>query len=172
MKIKGIDCNDVVLGYIECAMWAETVSLPVSEEELDDDGCMDVAEDHPLYGISEQTPIDDHFGFEDLTEEFVKAAVEDCAAFEAELSGIVCEDCDEDGERLGGDDFTVWEALVEQAVNDEYIGHDIWLTRNGHGAGFWDRNYTDHVERAACAASKSLGGCDLWVTEEGQVDVM
>lgn len=20
------------------------------------------------------------------------------------------------------------------------IGHDFWLTRNGHGAGFWDRN--------------------------------
>lgn len=21
----------------------------------------------------------------------------------------------------------------------EQIGHDLWLTRNGHGAGFWDR---------------------------------
>ena len=21
----------------------------------------------------------------------------------------------------------------------EYVGHDFWLTRNGHGAGFWDR---------------------------------
>lgn len=23
--------------------------------------------------------------------------------------------------------------------NPEQIGHDLWLTRNGHGAGFWDR---------------------------------
>ena len=21
----------------------------------------------------------------------------------------------------------------------EQVGHDLWLTRNGHGAGFWDR---------------------------------
>ena len=23
---------------------------------------------------------------------------------------------------------------------DEQIGHDLWLTRGGHGAGFWDRD--------------------------------
>jgi hypothetical protein len=24
-------------------------------------------------------------------------------------------------------------------IDEEQIGHDFWLTRNGHGAGFWDR---------------------------------
>ena len=24
---------------------------------------------------------------------------------------------------------------------DEYAGHDFWLTRNGHGAGFWDGDW-------------------------------
>ena len=24
-------------------------------------------------------------------------------------------------------------------MNPEQIGHDFWLTRNGHGSGFWDR---------------------------------
>lgn len=24
-------------------------------------------------------------------------------------------------------------------IPEEQIGHDFWLTRNGHGAGFWDR---------------------------------
>lgn len=23
----------------------------------------------------------------------------------------------------------------------EQLGHDLWLTRNGHGAGFWDRDF-------------------------------
>lgn len=23
-------------------------------------------------------------------------------------------------------------------------GHDLWLTRNGHGAGFWDGDWRDH----------------------------
>ena len=25
-------------------------------------------------------------------------------------------------------------------LNAESIGHNFWLTRNGHGAGFWDKN--------------------------------
>ncbi len=24
-------------------------------------------------------------------------------------------------------------------IEPEQVGHDLWLTRNGHGAGFWDR---------------------------------
>lgn len=32
-------------------------------------------------------------------------------------------------------DFDVYTHLREQG------GHDLWLTRNGHGTGFWDRAY-------------------------------
>ena len=31
------------------------------------------------------------------------------------------------------------ENLVPHGV-EEQAGHDFWLTRNGHGAGFWDRD--------------------------------
>jgi hypothetical protein len=27
--------------------------------------------------------------------------------------------------------------------SDEQLGHDLWLTRNGHGTGFWDRGLPD-----------------------------
>jgi len=30
-------------------------------------------------------------------------------------------------------------ALLTEEWTDEQIGHDLWLTRGGHGAGFWDR---------------------------------
>ncbi|MFZ3014377.1 MAG: hypothetical protein WA045_11795 [Nitrospira sp.] len=30
----------------------------------------------------------------------------------------------------------------------EQAGHDFWLTRNGHGAGFWDRYSGGHVWEA------------------------
>lgn len=30
--------------------------------------------------------------------------------------------------------------LLTDDWTDEQIGHDLWLTRAGHGAGFWDRN--------------------------------
>lgn len=29
--------------------------------------------------------------------------------------------------------------LLTEEWTDEQIGHDLWLTRGGHGAGFWDR---------------------------------
>lgn len=30
--------------------------------------------------------------------------------------------------------------LLTEDWTDEQIGHDLWLTRGGHGAGFWDRD--------------------------------
>lgn len=35
-------------------------------------------------------------------------------------------------------------------------GHDFWLTRNGHGAGFWDRGYGELGDRLT-RASKPYG---------------
>lgn len=35
---------------------------------------------------------------------------------------------------------------LEQYFNDhnlEQLGHDLFLTQNGHGTGFWDRKYSD-----------------------------
>src|SRR5690606_5349913 len=31
-------------------------------------------------------------------------------------------------------------AELAPSYSDERFGHDFWLTRNGHGAGFWDRD--------------------------------
>ena len=33
------------------------------------------------------------------------------------------------------------ELYGEHGWTDSQAGHDFWLTRNGHGAGFWDRNF-------------------------------
>ena len=34
----------------------------------------------------------------------------------------------------------------------ERHGHDLWLTRNHHGAGFWDRGYGEVGDRLTTAA--------------------
>lgn len=36
-------------------------------------------------------------------------------------------------------------------------GHDFWLTRNGHGAGFWDRGLPDDIGDALTQAAKDCG---------------
>jgi len=38
---------------------------------------------------------------------------------------------------------TVREALESGAWSPDQLGHDFWLTRNGRGAGFWDRGKGD-----------------------------
>lgn len=47
-------------------------------------------------------------------------------------------------------------------------GHDFWLTRNGHGAGFWGRGLGKVGERLT-AAAKVYGGVDLYVSDNGEV---
>lgn len=33
----------------------------------------------------------------------------------------------------------VADAVTRDGYPWDWLGHDLWLTRNGHGAGFWDR---------------------------------
>lgn len=49
-------------------------------------------------------------------------------------------------------------------------GMDFWLTRNGHGAGFWDRGYKDLGEDLSDKA-KAFGECELYVSDKGKVEV-
>jgi len=57
-------------------------------------------------------------------------------------------------------------ALRAGFLTPEQIGHDIWLTRNGHGTGFWDRGMGrlgDWLSERACA----LGECTLYQGDDG-----
>jgi hypothetical protein len=82
------------------------------------------------------------YGVEDIAPETFAKMKEDCADFEMHLSELV------------GDD-------LEQA------GHDFWLTRNRHGAGFWDGDWPEEHERALTDRALSYGGFDLYVGDDG-----
>lgn len=97
-------------------------------------------------------PLDDNYGPDDIAAETLARMVEDCADFR---------DCDE------------WRAAVGAGLwDDAQGGHDFWLTRNGHGAGFWDR-YGDgageRLGRALTARADTYGGCDLYVGDDGKI---
>jgi hypothetical protein len=97
---------------------------------------------------------------------------------------------DEDGNDLGNlDDYSIDDIDPESlaklretaldffedneeliGLNYEQAGHDFWLTRNGHGAGFWDRGDLygttedgEDIGQLLTKASKVYGSCDLWV---------
>lgn len=64
------------------------------------------------------------------------------------------------------------EILLERASehqNSARQGHDFWLTRNGHGAGFWDGDYPEELGTALTKASKLFGECNLYVGDDGKI---
>ena len=54
----------------------------------------------------------------------------------------------------------------------EHLAHDFWLTRNRHGAGFWDR-YSDgpgaEIGEALTEIAHAFGTADLCVGDDGWV---
>lgn len=51
------------------------------------------------------------------------------------------------------------------------FGHDFALTRNGHGAGFWDRadeGLPKALGDALTAVCHGMGECDLYVGDDGK----
>lgn len=44
-------------------------------------------------------------------------------------------------------------------------GHDFWLTRNGHGAGFWDRGLGERGDKLT-SLSKSFASRNVYIDAE------
>ena len=51
-------------------------------------------------------------------------------------------------------------------------GSDLWLTRNGHGCGFWESEWTDlpgNPGKRLDAAAKAMGEVWLYVGDDGRI---
>ncbi len=88
-------------------------------------------------------PLDDNFTPDDLAPNTLAEMVADCKRFQDE----------------NVDDIATFE---------EMAGQDFWLTRNGHGAGFWDGDWPDAGDRLT-EACYNFGGYDLYVGGDGKI---
>jgi hypothetical protein len=61
--------------------------------------------------------------------------------------------------------------LLASGQSDEQIGHDFWLTRNRHGAGFWDRGLGEVGDKLT-QACKSFGEVWPYVGDDGRIHMM
>lgn len=96
-------------------------------------------------------PVDDNYGVDDILPEHVEACRKDCEDFIDANAG----DLKEYVEKIGDHpDLVAWARA----------GGDFWLTRNGHGAGFWDRGLGALGDRLSRAA-KTYG--EKYVTVDG-----
>ncbi len=100
-------------------------------------------------------PLDKNYSIEDFTPHALKELTADCEQFQRE----------------NADDLAVaYEAGIRGSEGDDEFsaGHDFWLTRCGHGAGFWDGDYPEPQATRLTKASKKFGNVDLTL-EDGVI---
>jgi len=61
------------------------------------------------------------------------------------------------------------ENMKDIGTEYERAGHDFWLTRNGHGAGFWDGDWDDEIGNRLTKSAHSYGSIDLYVGNDGMI---
>jgi hypothetical protein len=73
----------------------------------------------------------------------------ECALWTAEIDSRTIFEVDNRSKETAKKDIAKFLRLANGLFADmtaEQIGHDFWLTRNGHGAGFWDRDIQHGAE--------------------------
>lgn len=146
-----IKLQDFIDGYIHCAMWANLLVYECEhgENAYDCDEC-DVNEIAP-----DLEPADATLGeYDDSLSASARRQVErDCRDFVA---------------------HNIFD-LMACGLDSEQCGHDFALTRNRHGAGFWDRKSRGTAADAALdrltEASHAYGTQDFIVVYNGVVEV-
>ena len=65
-------------------------------------------------------------------------------------------------------------AFYDSALRDyesawiiEQAGHDFWLTRNGHGAGFWDGDWPEPAATELTEAAHAAGEISAYLGDDG-----
>jgi hypothetical protein len=51
----------------------------------------------------------------------------------------------------------------------EIAAHDFWLTRNGHGAGFWGGDWPKASGKRLTVASRAFSNVDLYIGDDGKI---
>lgn len=62
-----------------------------------------------------------------------------------------------------------WDRSSETERKAAMAGYDFWLTRCGHGAGFWDGDWPEPDAEAMTAASEAVGYVDLHLGDDGKI---
>lgn len=90
-------------------------------------------------------PLDENYDDSDLSPDLRAAMEADCEAFETANAADIAE------------------------RGAAHAGHDFWLTRNGHGCGFWDGDWSEAVGERLTKAAEAFGEVTLYVGDDGQI---
>lgn len=91
--------------------------------------------------------LDEKYDPQDIDPKSMQSMIEDCAKFQKENAADI-------GDKAG------------------LAGHDFWLTRNGHGSGFWDGDWPELAAARLTEASKAFGEVTLSVSDDGKIFIV
>ena len=102
-------------------------------------------------------PLDTNYSIDDIDWNTLATMLKDCAKFQAS---------------------TEWQAALKaeaclrcgpECSQEEMGGHDFWLTRCGHGAGFWDGDWIEPHAEALTNLAHKFGNVELYVGDDGKI---
>lgn len=152
--------DDFTTAYIEAALWS--TSANIGECEVCDhvgptdgnDRCSKCGGE--TYG-TDKSMQDRDLGIENIDPATLAEMIEDCRKFQEENADVLAAaDCSR-----GSGEYTTY----------EQAGHDFWLTREGHGAGFWDGDWDDENNSGdkLDEAAKGYNEFSLYVGDDGKI---
>lgn len=89
-------------------------------------------------------PLDELYDIDDIHPDTLARIIEDCRQFQIDHRNDI-------------------------ADNIVRAGHDFWLTRNHHGAGFWDGDWPDAIGQRLTNAAHVWDDYDLYTGDDGCV---
>lgn len=107
-------------------------------------------------------PMDSKYSPDDLDSDFLEACRRDCFRFLYRAMP-----------HCTGDNWQGSRSLRYQSELGEQIGHDFWLTRAGHGCGFWDGDWKSDsrsgLDGPMTRIAKSFGEVSPYVGDDGTI---
>lgn len=91
-----------------------------------------------------------------LSDQLLHTMHQDCLEFQRRAHPIL--ELETTKHRLQGN-----HSLQEQA------GHDFWMTRNGHGVGFWDGDWSEPAGSRLDEITKAFPQVDLYRGDDGRI---
>jgi hypothetical protein len=89
-------------------------------------------------------PLDKSYGLGDIAPETLLAMVDDCKQFQKANYRMIAADLSR-------------------------AGFHFWLTRNHHGAGYWDGDYSRKIGQILTDRADEFGECSLYVGDDGLI---
>ncbi len=90
-------------------------------------------------------PLDANYDLSDFSPEALELAAEECTRFQEANAADLAEF------------YAIWPKSPDGDSSAAFGGHNFWLTRNGHGTGFWDRDAGEAGDRLTEACAQMSG---------------